>query len=166
MIVVFGFLLMVSLVISSLINAVTDWISWKLFSINTFTLNSIGITITLVADTIIFILVYKVLPDVKISWRHVWVGALVTTILFEIGKFLIGFYIANSNPGSTYGAAGSVILILVWVSYSSLILFFGAMFTEAYARLSGDVIESSDYAVKVKTVQITTEKPEPHKTSS
>jgi membrane protein len=78
-------------------------------------------------------MILKILPDAKIKWRHVWVGAFLTGILFEFGKFGLGMYFGKAHPGSSYGAAGSVILILLWVSYSSMILFYGAEFTKAYA---------------------------------
>jgi len=77
---------------------------------------------------------YKWLPDAKIKWRHVWVGSLLTAFLFELGKFGLSFYFGETNPGAGYGAAGSVILILLWVSYSSLIVLFGAEFTKSFAN--------------------------------
>jgi membrane protein len=77
---------------------------------------------------------FKILPDAKIKWKHVWLGSIVTGILFTIGKTLLAFYFSIANPASVYGVAGSVILVLLWVSYSSMILFFGAEFTAAYAK--------------------------------
>jgi membrane protein len=83
----------------------------------------------------LFALMFKFFPDAKIKWRHVWVGSLVTAFLFDIGKFALGFYFGKANPGMGYGAAGSVILIMLWVSYSSMIVFYGAEFTHAYAGI-------------------------------
>jgi len=77
----------------------------------------------------------KVLPDAKIKWKHVWIGSLVTTFLFEIGKFALEFYFGKANPGTGYGAAGSVILIMLWVTYSSVIVLFGSEFTHTYANM-------------------------------
>ena len=84
---------------------------------------------------------FKYLPDAKIKWRTVWIGAILTSILFVVGKLLLGIYFGQADPGSTYGAAGSIILILLWVSYSSLILFFGAELTYVYAKRYGKGIE-------------------------
>ena len=93
---------------------------------------------------------FKFFPDAKIKWRHVYIGAIVTAILFEIGKFGLGLYFGKANPGTGYGTAGSVILILLWVSYSSMIVFYGAEFTNAYAKLKdGDVLADKN-AVKRK----------------
>jgi len=78
---------------------------------------------------------FKVIPDAQIQWRHVWIGSLVTAFLFNIGKFALGLYFGKANPGVGYGAAGSVILILLWVSYSTMIVFYGAEFTRASTAL-------------------------------
>jgi membrane protein len=94
-----------------------------------------------------------VLPDAKIKWKDVIVGAITTTILFLFGKFAISFYISKSNVGSTYGAAGSLIILLLWVYYSSMILYYGAEFTKFYALEFGDQIKPMDYAVTVRLVE-------------
>ena len=91
---------------------------------------------------------YKTFPDAKIKWRHVWIGSFLTAILFEIGKFALGFYFGKAEPGSGYGAAGSSVLILLWVSYSSMIVFYGAEFTHAYAELKDGKIAPDENAVK------------------
>jgi membrane protein len=85
--------------------------------------------ISLAVITLLFAAIFKVLPDAAIAWRDVWVGALVTAVLFEIGKWGIGLYLGNSNPGKAYGAAGSLAVILVWIYYSAMIVLFGAEFT-------------------------------------
>ena len=92
---------------------------------------------------------FKYLPDAKIKWNHVWIGALVTALLFELGKTLLEIYFSKTNPADGYGSGGSVILILLWVSYSSLIVFYGAEFTRAYVALHADPVEPTDIAVKV-----------------
>lgn len=100
-----------------------------------------GIVLSLITDTVLFAMLYRVLPDARIKWQDTLTGAFLTAILFEIGKVLIGFYIATSNPASAYGAAGSVILILIWVSYTSIIIFFGAAFTKVYTERYGSGIK-------------------------
>ena len=99
--------------------------------------------------TLLFAMIFKVLPDVKIAWRDVWVGAVVTALLFTIGKFLIGLYLAKSSVASTYGAAGSLVVLLLWIYYSSQILFLGAEFTQVYATRYGSQIKPSKHAVPV-----------------
>ena len=92
-------------------------------------------------------MIYKFLPDVKITWNDVWFGAAITAFLFTVGKVLIGLYLGNSSIGSTYGAAGSLVVILAWVYYSVQILFFGAEFTQVFARKYGSQIEPDEHAV-------------------
>ncbi len=99
-------------------------------------------------------MIYKILPDAKIMWRNVWTGAFVTTLLFVLGKTLIGWYIGFSKTESGYGAAGSVVLILVWVYYSAVILLLGAEFTKAYSAHTGHEIVPSDQAVKVEVKEV------------
>jgi membrane protein len=96
--------------------------------------------------TLLFALIFKYLPDVHIGWRSVWIGALITSFLFALGKELLSFYFGQSNPGSVYGAAGSIIIILLWVSYSCLILFFGAEFTWIYTKRYGIRFSPKSYA--------------------
>src|SRR5690606_19920383 len=98
--------------------------------------------------TLLFALIFKYLPDVRIRWKTVWKGAILTAFLFVIGKTLLGLYFVEAEPGSTYGAAGTVVLILLWVSYSCLILFFGAQFTYIYAKRYGQTIVPSSIAKK------------------
>jgi membrane protein len=98
--------------------------------------------------TLLFAMIYKVLPDVKLAWRDVWVGALVTAGLFTIGKFLIGLYLGTSSLASTYGAAGSVLVVLVWVYYSSQLILLGAEFTRAYVEQFGPRPPPVDFATK------------------
>jgi membrane protein len=126
-----GFLLLVSLSVSAGIGALVDTASgvdWMAPY-----LAALDVVASLIVITSLFALIFKLLPDIKIQWRDVWVGAALTSILFVIGKFAIGFYLGVSDVGSAYGAAGSVIVILVWIYYSSLILFFGAEFTQVWA---------------------------------
>ena len=100
--------------------------------------------------TLLFALMFKILPDAKIKWNIVWRGAFVTALLFEIGKTLLGLYFGRANPGSGYGTAGSIVLILLWTSYSSMIVFYGAEITKAYADKYVGNVPASEIAVKEK----------------
>ena len=143
-----GFLLLISMILTTAVQALTSR-AGQLLPLPD------GVTVLLSAVaaffvvTLFFALVYKVLPDVKIQWRHVWAGAIFTAILFTVGKFLLGLYLGKQASSSTYGAAGSVIVILLWIYYSSLILFLGAEFTQVYARRKGAAIVPTDNAVAV-----------------
>lgn len=160
MILILGFLMLVSLVISSAIYFFSDALSDYLGMIGTYLFEVINIVFSLIVVAAVFALIFKVLPDAKVSWKKIWVGAFLTSILFNIGKFLIGYYIGQSDPGSTYGAAGSVILILIWVAYSSLILLFGAAFTRVYAERKGDFIKTNEYAKRINKVPVRPEEME------
>ncbi|MCW3094166.1 MAG: YihY/virulence factor BrkB family protein [Ferruginibacter sp.] len=151
-----GFLLLVSLSISTLIDGFSDQLQNRFPEVTIIVFYVINICITLAVTTIIFAVIFKVLPDATIQWKDVIAGALATAILFMLGKFAISFYISKSNVGSTYGAAGSLVILLLWVYYSSLILYFGAEFTKAYAVKFGSKIYPNHYAVTTKTVEIET----------
>lgn len=133
LIVSISFLLLVSLVISTLLSAVGSHLSRDFSDIMSYLFDGLNYIVSFGVITVLFALIYKVLPDVKITWSIVWTGAMMTAFLFVLGKFAIGLYFSSADPGSVYGAAGSVILILLWVSYSSMIVFFGAEFTKVYA---------------------------------
>jgi len=110
----------------------------------------LNILILFISTTILFSIIFKTLPDGSIGWKDTLIGSSVTSVLFMIGKFAIGYYIGSSTIGSIYGAAGSVIIILVWVYYSAIILYFGAEFTKVYALSYGKKIIPNDYAVEIK----------------
>ncbi|MCU0495838.1 MAG: YihY/virulence factor BrkB family protein [Anaerolineae bacterium] len=131
-----GFLLLVSLVLSTVIAAVTNFISGMFPAVQILT-QGLHFLLSFGIITLLFAMIYKVLPDAKIAWGDVWLGAGVTALLFTIGKFLLGLYLGQTSFTSTYGAAGSLIVMLVWVFYSAQILFFGAEFTQVYARRHG-----------------------------
>ncbi|MBK8901987.1 MAG: YihY/virulence factor BrkB family protein [Anaerolineaceae bacterium] len=141
-----GFLLLVSLVISAALAAVNEFISGALPGL-VILAQVINFLVSFGVVTGLFALIFKVVPDVKIAWRDVWIGALVTAFLFTIGKFAIGLYLGNSAPGSTYGAAGSLIVLLLWVYYSAQILFLGAEFTQVYANRFGSRIVADEDAI-------------------
>jgi membrane protein len=150
MVVTLGFLLMVSLLINAVLMALNDRLILLFPDVTVVLFHILNFLITFGVITLLFAIIFKVLPDAKIKWKEVWVGSMVTAALFILGKFLIGFYLGQSNLGSTYGAAGSIIIILVWVYYSSIILYFGAEFTQYYAKHFGEGVKPNDYAVWVK----------------
>ena len=144
----FGFLLLVSLVLSAAVALVDSWIGgfipgWVIVGY----VLSYGLSLGLVA--LVLAAIFKILPDVKIAWRDVWVGALVTSLLFHVGKFGISLYISKASVASTFGAAGSLAVLLVWVYYSSLIVLFGAEFTRVYANEYGTRVVADDNAIPV-----------------
>ncbi|MDO3694983.1 YihY/virulence factor BrkB family protein [Wenyingzhuangia sp. chi5] len=146
---IIGFLLLISLVLTTLITILTDWIQSHFSNFILYLFQIINFIIPLGLITVLFAFIFKILPDVIISWKDVWLGAFVTSLLFSIGKFALGIYFGTTNPGSTFGAAGSVILILLWVSYSCLILFLGAEFTKVYASKYGKGLHPNHYAKHV-----------------
>ncbi len=145
-ILVIGFLLLISLVLTAALTALSDFIMQYLPSYLLYVFYVAEFLLSFGIITLLFAMIYKILPDVEMEWKTVWVGAAVTAILFIIGKFGLGIYFGKANPGSAYGAAGSLILILLWTSYSCLILFFGAEFTQVYARRYGHWVQASDHA--------------------
>jgi membrane protein len=151
-----GFLLLVSLGISSVIDIFSDYLSNRFPDVTLVLFYILNVIITLGITTLIFGVIFKVLPDANIRWKDVTAGALATALLFMLGKFGISFYISKSNVGSTYGAAGSLVVLLIWVYYSSLILYFGAEFTKAYAVKYGAAILPNEYAVTTKTIEVET----------
>jgi len=143
-----AFILVISLVISSLLAAFGDWLTGNFSDSMQVLLQALNFIISLIILAFLFALMFKFFPDAKIKWRHVWVGSAVTALLFELGKFALGLYFGKANPGTGYGAAGSIILILLWVSYSSMIVFYGAEFTRAYAEEHDGDIPPDKNAVK------------------
>ncbi|WP_010521487.1 YihY/virulence factor BrkB family protein [Aquimarina agarivorans] len=132
LILIIGFLLLTSLVLTALISVIADWINANLPDFMYSLIHLVNFVISLGLITVLFGMIFKILPDIDIKWKHVWLGAFVTSLLFSVGKFALGVYFGTMNPESAFGAAGSIVLILLWVSYSSLILFFGAEFTKVY----------------------------------
>lgn len=141
-----GFLLMVSLVVNAALAALGDFLSdtlpggpllWQVLNYGI----SLGVL------TLMFAMIFKVLPDVKMPWSNVWIGALFTAVLFVLGQIGLGFYFGLSDPGSAFGVAGSLVLILVWIYYSAQILFFGAELTQVYAKQRGAPVTPSDHAM-------------------
>ena len=153
-----GFLLVVSLGVTTLIDSFSAGLRAHFPDVTIVVFYILNLIITLVVITSIFAVIFKVLPDAKIKWKDVLSGAITTGVLFMLGKFAISFYISKSNVGSTYGAAGSLVILLLWVYYSAIILYFGAEFTKAFAVKYGSEIHPDDYAVTTKTVEVETGK--------
>jgi membrane protein len=137
-----SFLLLVSLVVSAGLSLVNNYFSALLGPLG-FLAQVINIVISLGVITLVFAMIFKILPDATVEWKDVWIGALVTAILFTIGKQLLGIYLGSSAPASAFGAAGSLVILLLWVYYSAQILFLGAEFTQVYARHHGSRIQPS-----------------------
>lgn len=159
MVLAIGFLLLVSLVVSTAVSALGNYLGGRMPGAQTL-IAVVSFVVLFALITALFALMFKFLPDVRIEWRDVWVGAVVTALLFSIGKFLIGLYLGNSSVASTYGAAGSLIILLLWIYYSTQILFFGAELTQVYSRRYGSGIVPNNHAVPVETVKVHTDQPE------
>lgn len=142
-----GFVLLVSLVVSALLNALSGKLERFFSSYTVYLFHTINWGITLVVISVLFAIIFKILPDAIISWRDAVIGSAVTAALFLLGKFLIGYYLGKANLDVTYGTAASIIIILTWVYYNALILYFGAEFTKMYALQAGEGIRPKDTAV-------------------
>lgn len=157
MVISLGFILLVSLALNGLIELFGKQLILllpQITEVSVIIIYIINLAITFIIITLLFAIIFKVLPDAKVQWKHVIVGAVTTAVLFMIGKFAIGFYLGASKIGSAYGAAGSIVIILLWVYYSAIILYFGAEFTQVYAEYHGARIQPNAYAVWVKEIPI------------
>jgi membrane protein len=148
MIIVVGFLLLVSLVVSAALAAFFKYVGGVL-PMTAMVAEGVNFFVSFAVITLLFAFIFKYLPDARIAWSYVWIGAAMTALLFTIGKFILGFYLGNSAIGSAYGAAGSILVVLVWIYYSAQILFFGAEFTKVYANRYGAGIIPAPNAVRV-----------------
>lgn len=149
-----AFLLLISLVISTVIAAISDWMKADTSAAIMVLFHILNFIISLAVISTLFALIFKILPDAKIAWKHVYTGSVVTALLFMLGKTGLAYYFGKAEPGSGYGAAGSIILILLWVSYSSMIVFFGAEFTRAYADKRSGGVKPSEFAEKKVVVEV------------
>ncbi|MGZ3845207.1 MAG: YihY/virulence factor BrkB family protein [Flavisolibacter sp.] len=150
----FGFILLVSLVVNTIIEALMNRLQTLFPQVTVVLVYIVNQVVILGVTTLLFGVIFKVLPDARIKWKDVLAGAFATAVLFMLGKFVITFYINHSSVSNAYGAAGSLVIILLWVYYSSAILFFGAEFTKAYAAKHGSRIYPNQYAVWVKLVEV------------
>ena len=152
MVLVIGFLLLTSLVLTTALAAFNGYLD-RVFQLPPALWGVAAFVISFGIVTMLFAFIFKVLPDAQIEWRHVWIGATVTAVLFEGGKFALGWYLGRESTASGYGAAGAVVLLLLWVYYTSCILFFGAEFTQVYAREYGQTVVPAENARAVSGTQ-------------
>ncbi len=150
----FGFVMLASLIIDALLTLFSDLLARFFSDYTLYVVDLLNFSTTLLVITLVFSLIYKILPDAIISWKQTLRGGFFSAILFLIGKILIGLYLGNSEIGTTYGAAGALVLILIWVYYISAILLLGAVFTQVYALSQGAVIMPKGGAVKVHTLEV------------
>ena len=155
-----GFLLLALLVISALLSALDSFVAGITPGMQ-FLFRLLDLLVSFGIITLLFAMIYRYLPDVEIGWRDVWTGAAVTAILFTLGKYALGAYMAHSSTGSAYGAAGSLAALFVWIYYSAQLVFFGAEFTQVYARRYGSRIQPADYAIHIRE-PLQDAAPEPH----
>jgi membrane protein len=147
-----GFLLLVSLALSTAVGALTGYLNEKI-PLGGVIAHVVDLVVSFGVVTVLFAMIFKYLPDVRVPWKKVWIGAIGTAFLFTIGKYLLGLYLGRQSTSSAYGAAGSVIVILMWIYYASVILFFGAEFTQVYAKQTGAKIRTTKYAAPVTEEQ-------------
>jgi membrane protein len=148
-----GFLLLVSLIINGLILALSGILTRYIPQVGVLLISGFNFLISTGVVTVLFATIFKVLPDAKIAWKDVRWGAFFTALLFMLGRYLIGVYVETTSTSSAYGAAGSLIVVLVWIYYTAAILYFGAELTQAYANHFGIKIEPADYAVYVEQIE-------------
>ena len=149
-----GFVLIVSLVLNAVIALIGDRLNNLLSGVGKIFIPIIDNVLSFGITTLLFAIIFKVLPDAKIRWKDVSIGAVITAILFTLGKLGIGYYLGRSNMATIYGAAGSVIIIMLWAYYSSVILYLGAEFTKVYANEHGTKIQPNEYSVWIKIEEI------------
>ena len=143
-----GFLLLISMVLSAALSAISGAMG-NVFGMNPVVAHGLHIVVSLFVITLLFGMIFKMLPDATVKWNDVWIGALFTAGLFTLGKFLLGFYLGRASTASAYGAAGSLVIVLMWVYYSSIILFFGAEFTQVFAKKRGSRVVAAQNAVPI-----------------
>ena len=146
MILVIGFLLMITMLLSTVISLFNNFITIQLGLETYILMEVVNYVIGFLIVVLVFAFMFKVLPDVQISWRSVWTGAILTAVLFTLGKFLLSLYFAEFKPTSAFGKAGTIILIMMWINYSCMLIFFGAEFTKVYAQKRGYTIIPSTHA--------------------
>lgn len=154
MVVSMGFLLLVSLSVEIILGVINDFLREQLSGGAVYLINAGNLVVSVLISILIFAAIFKVLPDAKIRWKNVWVGATVTAILFVAGKFLLNIYLQHEPLADTYGAAGSVVLLLVWVYYASVVFLLGAEFTQVYSREHDQGVKATDHAVKVEQHEV------------
>jgi len=147
------FLLLVSLTLESLLKGFSHYVQ-SVLPAGIVAAMAVYLVFDFAVVLVLFAMIFKFLPDAQIQWRDVWIGAIMTAILFGLGKWLLGLYLGSGAAGSAYGAASSLITLLLWVYYSSQLLLFGAEFTQVYAERAGRTLNPSEYAVRVEIKEI------------
>lgn len=148
-----GFIMIVSLILNALVAAFGNFLSRYIHNFSIYFIQTAEAVVSFIVISFLFSLMFKLLPDAKIRWKDVLFGGFITAIFFTLGKFAIGYYLGKSNLTTLYGAAGSIIIIMVWVYYSSIILYLGAEFTKVHANLYGRKIQPNEYAEWVMTIE-------------
>lgn len=149
-----GFILLVSLILNAVLEAFGNYLSHYATNLSVLFLHVTDIVLSFIATSFLFSLMFKVLPDAKIKWKDVLIGGCITSGFFTLGKLGIGYYLGRSNIATVYGAAGSIMIVMVWIYYSSIILYLGAEFTKVYAKLYGGKIQPNEYAEWIKIEEI------------
>ena len=152
-----GFILLVALGFSTLLDSLNAYLSERYSESVLYVIYGVNILFTIFITSLLFASIFVILPDAKIKWRQVRLASIATTVLFLIGKFLISFYITSSNVNTIYGAAGSIVVLMLWVYYSSVILYLGATFAKCYAIEFSTAIKPSEFAEIVKKVEVSSE---------
>lgn len=155
-----AFILLVSLIVDALLTSFGDYLKEWIGAFSTLMVIITSFVLPIVVISLLFALLFKFLPDARLRWRDTWFGALLTAVLFALGQYLISFYIGNSQMASLYDAAGSVLVVMLWVYYTSAIFLFGATFTYVRAKLLNRRIMPADYAVRVEQKEVTVEQKE------
>lgn len=158
MIITLGFILLVSLLLNGVLDFLLNMLMVRFPDLTVLLIYIVNLVTTFAITAFIFATIFKFLPDARIKWKHVRIGACVTAVLFMLGRFLITYYLGTNRMSSAYGAAGSTIVMILWVYYSSMILYFGATFTHAYVVFKGSRIYPNSYAVWVQQIEVESEK--------
>lgn len=143
------FILLISLILNAIVSYFGDWVTRLMPGLEMWYVNITSLLLPLILTVVLFALIFRLLPDARMKWKDAFVGASITALLFSLGKFLIGYYVGKSNVASLYDAAGSVLVIMVWIFYSSSIFFFGAQVTYVYANIFGGKIRPNKNAVRI-----------------
>lgn len=146
MILILGFLLMITMVLTSMVSVFNTYITHQLGLETYYLMQVVNVALSFLVIVFVFAFMFKVLPDVEISWKSVWAGAILTALLFVLGKFLLNIYFGQFKPTSAFGTAGTIILIMMWINYSCMLVFFGAEFTKVYSYKKGFYIAPSKHA--------------------
>lgn len=149
-----GFVLLVSLLLNAILEVFGNYLAHYASNFSILFLHTTDIFLSFLATTFLFSLMFKVLPDAKIKWKDVFIGGCITSLFFTLGKLAIGYYLGKSSIATVYGAAGSIMIIMIWIYYSSIILYLGAEFTKVYAKLYGGKILPNEYAEWIKVQEI------------